>query len=536
MSDQAAADRDGNAPGNTSDTSFMFVPQRLSKQARSHAMKEHWKQRRRDKRNREEASTNGESTSSKVRRLIFPKLATQESTNSTTSSSHRSQPSGSGSNNVTPPAPQPPTATRPQPVLPGIPEQALRGMSQVLSCGHLDPFDAFPIKLSPEHHKLIHHFLCIHAAMVFDGNPTKSFNPLLDVWLPLDLSNAAAFNALMANSAAHLSMMQGKRYSPESLHFKNEALRIIGEWLTESSGAPSDEVIAAVLRMMTYERQWGSETEWLTHRKGIDSMIDARGGIETLRHNWRLQLVFYLISLMSRPSWFYSYNEIDNLSLNTDSALVLGSATNLHNIRCLWLLSIVQDTRTFMDRFREQFNNGLSNLSGIQAAVLLIQMQMLEPGQDEGTSQQTLDQARSEHIRLSCLFFICVLLQTTAPTNPTASNMTGKDLLLPLSGDEAPYRLNDFLLVHDLEWQYSLPDLHRLLFQNFAHRNAETARIADYAAQMADVLSSMNRESRRGLEICLLNILLDQPGLGPHNTLSIGDETPDSLMSTLHIS
>lgn len=93
----------------------------------------------------------------------------------------------------------------------------------------------------------------MYAAMVFDGNPTRSFNPLLDIWLPLDLSNAAAFNAMMANSAAHLSMMQGKRNSSESLHFKDEALRIIGDWLAESSGAPSDEVIAAVLRLMSYE-------------------------------------------------------------------------------------------------------------------------------------------------------------------------------------------------------------------------------------------------------------------------------------------
>lgn len=244
----------------------------------------------------------------------------------------------------------------------------------------------------------------------------------------------------------------------------------------------------------------------------------------------------YRISLMAQPSWFYSSNKVDNLSLNTDSSLILGSATNLHNVRCMWLLSFVQDTRTFMERFRELFYNGLSELSGIQAAVLLIQTQMLEPGQDEGKSQQTLDQARCEHLRLSCLFFICVLLQTTTPTNINASHMAATNLLLPRSGNEAPYRLNDFLLVHNYEWHNSLEDSHRLLFKHFAPNDPESTPIAHYATEMADILSTMNRESRRGVEICLLNILLDQPGLGPHNTLSIGDETPDSLMSTLHIS
>lgn len=177
---EQAAEPAGKAAGDTSDMSFMFVPQTLSKKARSHAMKEHWKQRRRDKRDKESAG-HAESTSSKVRRMLFPKHGSHESTNSTTStisSTQRSQHSfsqSSGSNHVTPTEPQPTPAAAdwPTPVLPGIPEQALRGMSQVMACGRLDPFDAFPIKLSPEHHKLIHHCKYTHIPVDMFRRPIR---------------------------------------------------------------------------------------------------------------------------------------------------------------------------------------------------------------------------------------------------------------------------------------------------------------------------------------------------------------------------
>lgn len=88
--------------------------------------------------------------------------------------------------------------------------------------------------------------------MMFNDLP-RSFNPMRDVWLPLDLSNAASFNAIMAHSAAHLARMQGFRASAEALKFKAEAMRIVSVWMKDKDLALSDEVFAAVLRLLTYE-------------------------------------------------------------------------------------------------------------------------------------------------------------------------------------------------------------------------------------------------------------------------------------------
>jgi hypothetical protein len=157
--------------------------------------------------------------------------------------------------------------------LQGIPTQALTGLNYALAYTRLDPFDTFPVKLGPKHHKLLHHCmyfkisyqktesivlivlpgLTTHATMMFEELPMPSFNPMRDVWFPLDLSNEASFNAVMAHSAAHLDRMHGLRSSIDALKFKAEAVRIVMTWLNDPARALSDEVFAAVLRLLTFE-------------------------------------------------------------------------------------------------------------------------------------------------------------------------------------------------------------------------------------------------------------------------------------------
>jgi len=39
----------------------------------------------------------------------------------------------------------------------GIPAQVLAGVNRALACSRLDPFDMFPVKLTAQHHRLLHH-------------------------------------------------------------------------------------------------------------------------------------------------------------------------------------------------------------------------------------------------------------------------------------------------------------------------------------------------------------------------------------------
>lgn len=98
-----------------------------------------------------------------------------------------------------------------------------------------------------------------HAAMMFEDLDVAEFNPMKDVWFPLDLSNASSFNCIMAHSAAHLSHLYAGTppgrgtNSSDALQFKLEAVRILRLWLTDPEKELSEDSFSAVVRLLTFE-------------------------------------------------------------------------------------------------------------------------------------------------------------------------------------------------------------------------------------------------------------------------------------------
>lgn len=156
-----------------------------------------------------------------------------------------------------------------------------------------------------------------HAAMMFEDLDVTGFNPMRDVWFPLDLSNASSFNCIMAHSAAHLSHLYAGippcrgTGSFDALNYKLEAVRILRLWLNDPEKNLSEDAFSAVVRLLTFEvgfhtgnlisltnqlsqRYWGTVENWKIHRDGLQGMIDAKGGVQSLYNNWRLELVIYL--------------------------------------------------------------------------------------------------------------------------------------------------------------------------------------------------------------------------------------------------
>ncbi|CAM1509733.1 Fc.00g000680.m01.CDS01 [Cosmosporella sp. VM-42] len=81
----------------------------------------------------------------------------------------------------------------------------------------------------------------------------------------------------MAHSAAHLARMRGFTQSREALKVKVEAVRIIKHWMNDPELALGDDVLAALLRLLTYERYWGTEAEWRIHHNGLlNGIIDVK--------------------------------------------------------------------------------------------------------------------------------------------------------------------------------------------------------------------------------------------------------------------
>jgi hypothetical protein len=93
----------------------------------------------------------------------------------------------------------------------------------------------------------------MHAEEVHSHLGTTKYSPFRDIWMPLDLSNIASFNAIMAHAAAHLSKMQNQENNPDILRLKLEAIQLVRKWLSDPTTSFEDEVFAAVLRLFTFE-------------------------------------------------------------------------------------------------------------------------------------------------------------------------------------------------------------------------------------------------------------------------------------------
>ncbi|KAG4273557.1 hypothetical protein FPRO04_09680 [Fusarium proliferatum] len=266
-----------NSSQNTSDDNlpqkkFAFVEHESNKrELRSHAMREHWKNRR------QTMNEEKQKRQKRTQHTLLPTPTTQSTMSDENSESSSSVLNTNASSDAALVA-----KSELQSDLEGVPHQILSGVNLALGSSRLDPFEQLPMKLSVTHHKLLHHWFSAHAAMMFGPSLDGAFSPMRDVWLPLDLSNPASFNALMALSAAHLSRMQGFSQSEIALEFKSEAVRIVQLWMQDPERAVSDDVLAAILRLLTYERYWGTEAEWIIHHKGLMNLVEARGSIAAL--------------------------------------------------------------------------------------------------------------------------------------------------------------------------------------------------------------------------------------------------------------
>lgn len=93
----------------------------------------------------------------------------------------------------------------------------------------------------------------MHACVIHLGFQARTFTPFRDIWVPLDLSNAASFNGILAHAAADFFGSREVENSSEILKFKTEAIGIINKWLGTAVTAMNDEVFAGVVRLLTFE-------------------------------------------------------------------------------------------------------------------------------------------------------------------------------------------------------------------------------------------------------------------------------------------
>lgn len=279
---------------------------------------------------------------------------------------------------------------------------------------------------------------------------------------------------------------------------------------------------------------------------------------------------------MSKPSWFYPSNNISEIS-DSFSYLRVSDKENISTsigaqsfmdvdedstnseipkLRSLWLISFIQDMRSLMANSSNLQSEGLRHYHSIYEAITILRTSFLE------SIRSSADPSSSnlyEHDRIACLFYIGVMIQecvsskyhnTIADTSSQESDTHAAVTQINAVAakvDEKSYdrlaTLNKALSEHQSIWKASITQLEGFLLNHFMNHWGNVNR-AEYVLHMTEVLTSLSREARNGVERVLLNMFggkyvnlsrFGEPdgGVGGASGGSGKDWTVDELLMTI---
>lgn len=128
------------------------------------------------------------------------------------------------------------------------------------------------------------------------------------------LTEPATSSVILLTAASHYAMMyEGTKRAAQLLAMKTEALNHINDMLRDPSRGLTDQAIAAVAKMASYEAMFGSLETYLVHMSGLERMIRMRGGLESLGLDGLLMRMLLWIDtnaawLIRTPLYFALHN------------------------------------------------------------------------------------------------------------------------------------------------------------------------------------------------------------------------------------
>ncbi|KAK5122445.1 hypothetical protein LTR85_004029 [Meristemomyces frigidus] len=147
----------------------------------------------------------------------------------------------------------------------------------------IDPSEVYPEEWHPYIPRVMEHYLSNLAVDIpdLDGPVTKGL--LRTRFFPLIMTDAAPLHAVMLVAASHYSKVRGSRlHAIDLLQLRGMAIREINAALEDGRRATSDQLIAAVAKMASYEALFGDRDIFNTHMTGLTRMVTLRGGLPNL--------------------------------------------------------------------------------------------------------------------------------------------------------------------------------------------------------------------------------------------------------------
>ncbi|KAG0649271.1 hypothetical protein D0Z07_4302 [Hyphodiscus hymeniophilus] len=125
-------------------------------------------------------------------------------------------------------------------------------------------------------------------------------NHAISIWMPsasIPLPNAESPRPCLLKSARTIVFVLN---TLGYFDFKDQTIKWVNEQLQQPGQGTSDVTMGVIIYLMTWEIARGNLTEVTHHMRGLQRMIDLRGGIPSARHfDWKLQFIDLLVAVMT---------------------------------------------------------------------------------------------------------------------------------------------------------------------------------------------------------------------------------------------
>ncbi|OBT53596.1 hypothetical protein VE04_06287 [Pseudogymnoascus sp. 24MN13] len=157
-----------------------------------------------------------------------------------------------------------------------------------LGSGRSDPFTLYPIEMNLRAHELFDH---LH------GDTCPMFKTLNNIGFFKTVLDEAAFRQLLCTSSAHMTRLRDETENPEAIVLSTQAIQSVNSRITDPMLAISDGVLVTILAFACHAVMFNDIKGISTHFKGMEAIIQQRGGLQFIKSNPVLCTVIFWVDV-----------------------------------------------------------------------------------------------------------------------------------------------------------------------------------------------------------------------------------------------
>ncbi|OGM40071.1 hypothetical protein ABOM_011266 [Aspergillus bombycis] len=159
--------------------------------------------------------------------------------------------------------------------------------------GRVDPFNMLSIEFEPYMHDLLSLYITTIWETLYSIEKRSGCNPMVNYWLPLAFNDPALLHGLMGCAASFVMTTNWPRGYPLFARHLNEAIAIVNQRMANLTDSAADETLVVVASIAMMKKMLGFHDEWNVHMQGLKTLVDLRGGLDSLNHKPLIQSKIY---------------------------------------------------------------------------------------------------------------------------------------------------------------------------------------------------------------------------------------------------